>query len=83
MTTRNQQLKSSVNHLFNGFKRTWKDYFIEELSDSYFDDYLRNEIAHGRTEREVLSEYMAAWIEWQDCADRLRERIRHLSENET
>ena len=43
-------------------------YFIEELTDSYFEEYLRNEVACGRTEREVLSEYMAAWIDWEECA---------------
>ena len=37
-------------------------YFIEDLTDSAFEDHLREQVAQGRTEREVLSEYMASWI---------------------
>lgn len=33
-------------------------YFIEDLTDSAFEDHLREQVAQGRTEREVLSEYI-------------------------
>ena len=50
-------------------------YFIEEVTDSYFEEYLREKMAQGFTEREVLSEYMAAWIPWEDHADKLIARL--------
>ena len=41
-------------------------YFIEDLTDSAFEDHLREQVAQGRTEREVLSEYMASWVPWEE-----------------
>ena len=50
-------------------------YFIEDLTDSAFEDHLREQVAQGRTEREVLSEYMASWIPWEEYADKLIEKL--------
>lgn len=55
-------------------------YFMEELSDSAFEEYLREQVAQGRTEREVLSKYMASWIPWEEHADKLIVRVRELAD---
>ena len=54
-------------------------YFIEEVTDSYFVEYLREKLAQGFTEREVLSEYLAAWIPWEDHADKLVVKLREMA----
>ena len=55
-------------------------YFIEDLTDSAFEDHLREQVAQGRTEREVLSEYMASWIPWEEYGDKLCARIKEMAE---
>ena len=55
-------------------------YFIEELTDSAFEEHMRQLVAQGRTEREVMSEYMASWIPWEDNADKLIARIYELAD---
>ena len=54
-------------------------YFIEDLSDSAFEEHLRKQVAQGRTEREVLSEYMASWIPWEEYGDKLCARIKEMA----
>ena len=54
-------------------------YFIEQVTDSYFVEYLREKIAQGLTEREVLSEYLASWIPWEDHADKIVMKIKELA----
>jgi len=55
-------------------------YFIEDLADSAFEDHLREQVAQGRTEREVLSEYMASWIPWEEYGDKLCARIMEMAD---
>ena len=55
-------------------------YFIEDLSDSAFEEHLREQVAQGRTEREVLSEYMASWIPWEEYGDKLCETIKEWTD---
>ena len=54
-------------------------YFIEDLTDSAFEETLRQKLAQGQTEREVLSEYMASWIPGEEYVDRLCERIKEMA----
>ena len=53
-------------------------YFIEDLTDSAFEDHLREQVAHGRTEREIVSEYMASWIPWEEYGNKLIAQINEL-----
>ena len=53
---------------------------IEDLTDSAFEDHLREQVAQGRTEREVLSEYMASWIPWEEYGNKLCARIKEMAD---
>ena len=53
-------------------------YFIDDLIDPAFEEFLCMKIEQGKTEREVIAEYMAAWIPWEENADQLIARVREL-----
>lgn len=55
-------------------------YFIEDLTDSAFEETLRQKLAQGQTEREVLSEYMAAWIQWDLNVEKITAQIYELAD---
>ena len=54
-------------------------YFIEWISDQAFEDYAEEQMKNGITLREIHAEYFAAWIPWEDCADKIVERIHDLA----
>ena len=56
-------------------------YFLDWISDSIFEEDAEEEVKKGKTLRQVHAEYFAAWIPWEDCADKLIERIHELTKD--
>ena len=56
-------------------------YFLEWISDQAFEDYAVEEMKKGKSLREVHAEYFAAWIPWENCADKIIERIHELTKD--
>ena len=54
-------------------------YFIDDLIDPAFEEFLRTKMDQGQTEREVLAQYMAEWIPWEENADKLVARVCELA----
>lgn len=51
-------------------------YFIEDVTGWRFEEELRERRENGISERYLLSRYMASWIPWEPCADKLIARVR-------
>ena len=56
-------------------------YFIDWISDQAFEDYAAEEMKKGKSLRQVHAEYFAAWIPWEDCVDKIIERIQELTKD--
>ena len=54
-------------------------YYIEETTTQEFQEYMRKECGNGRTEREVLADYYAAWIPWEEQNEKLIRKITELA----
>ena len=53
-------------------------YFIEDVTGWRMEEELRELRENGIGERYLLSRYMASWIPWEPCADKLIARVREL-----
>lgn len=56
-------------------------YFIDWISDQAFEDYAAEEMKKGKTLRQIHAAYFAAWIPWEDHADKIFERIQQLTKD--
>lgn len=56
-------------------------YFLEWISDWAFEEYATEEMKKGKSLRQVHAEYFAAWIPWENCADKIIERIHELTKD--
>lgn len=56
-------------------------YFIDWISDQAFEDYAEEQMKNGKTLREIHADYFAAWIPWEDCADKIIKRIYELTKD--
>ena len=54
-------------------------YFLEDLTEWRIKKELYEKRENGISERYVLARYMASWILWEPCADKLIKRVRELA----